>query len=228
MGRHYDVDVFTPFREQLPVAEGWAMKRAIDGEFTHLLHIEDDHWGFRLQSFEDLLRANRPLVGCYSMQRRQPMHSSLGHKKDPDVPLMGESHKTNIIWMEKVPGEALVKDVDITGVGFTLIETELLKALPDNPFQGMQTDAKLCQAALDLGVQPAGHFGVKTNHDVVTFANRFLINQIQQLERHKDEGGDPTAGDEWEDIRWNFRDDQSGGRPRSGGSHDGAGARASA
>lgn len=177
------VEFWSTWRMPLHLAQGRARDRALENGFSHLLFVEDDHWGFERGSLRKLLMVDWPLVGSYMAQRSRPERSSAGVKVEPGATLLVPT--TAINYVEDLGQEERVREVDLVTLGFTLVTVELLRSLRFDPFESfgqVPGDSVLCEAAAQVGVRPKVHFDVRLNHGPVTHRNRDLHIRMTRLE----------------------------------------------
>jgi len=123
---------------------------------SHLLTLEDDHWGHTEQMLDDLLNANSDVsaIGYYS--------------RWPHYPLTLQNKMNNGKYLECVCEDK--QEVDLCGFGMTLIRREVLEKLDKPTFRlnntnerNVGTDRNFCERVKQAGFKITGIF----NHDLV-------------------------------------------------------------
>jgi|19_taG_2_1085344.scaffolds.fasta_scaffold03371_4 hypothetical protein len=185
--KKHDLVMHWEYREALHNVWRRTAERAITEGATHVLFFEDDHWMHPVDGLDVLLEADKQHIAFNTMQRRNPQRNSTLDRRDPNGRLDAGD---NVVVGKK--GEDLVQAVDLIGMYFTLIKTDLLKRI----FQLEQEtgicrffwdergpDVHICQAILDLGETPHVHWKYLLSHNDVTNSTRSLYYQIYQLNR---------------------------------------------
>ena len=150
-----------------------ARKTALQGDYTHLLTLEDDMVP-PVDVIANLLRCDAPVAYSLYCWRRAPFHWSAYrtlHETD------GASLSDNNPWQAAELGNAnAVIDVAGVGLGCTLIRRDALETVPFRCAYGVggSTDwyfALDCQAA---GVRQVAHLGVQCGHITTVPSLRIL------------------------------------------------------
>ncbi len=161
----YKLGLEYTYRRLLHKGQNEVVVKAREVGCTHILFVEDDHWGFPLEGLDVLLEADKDHIGLHTFARQRPALSLAYRKRDPSVSLLDDD--INLRPIEKQKGEPMVQAVDLLGFGFTLVRVDLFDKLNENPFAycgNKSTDSQLCQAMLDVGISPHVHFGWTLAH----------------------------------------------------------------
>jgi hypothetical protein len=172
----------------------WANRKHI----SHILFVEDDHWGFPPNALDLLVDAQKDIIGFHTFASRAPMESIAMRKKAPEVSLI-DCKPGDLIPVEYAKGQPLVQEMDLVGFGFTLIKLDVFDRLEENPFGANSmkkpTDSFLCQYAADVGIQPYVHFGWTMPHGDVVPELRRDYNALWSKEKQIMENRKPLAAD---------------------------------
>lgn len=155
------------YRMALHKAQGWAVEKARQSGLSHILFVEDDHWGFPVDGIDAMLEADKDVIGIHCFARNRPLISIALRKMNPDISLIATEGEDNLNGIEHVSGTPLIQPVDLIGWGMTLVKMTVFDRLKTDPFEywgRMATDSQFCQACLDVGIQPYVHFGATLGH----------------------------------------------------------------
>jgi len=118
------------------------VEEALKRNKTHLLFIDDDV-GFPTGGMEQLISANVPIIGApYAMRRESSMHLSTVGFIDPDI---------RPVKMSEMP--EYIFECDWLGMGFTLINLEVFKKVPQPWFEYQHIRGKLAGEDIDFCVK---------------------------------------------------------------------------
>lgn len=181
---HYKMVVGKPIYE----ADNELAKLAIDGGFDYLLFLEDDHYEFRADDLKRLVEHNKPAIATPYYSRHFP-HQITCMKLSEQLNGYG-AEPLNIFEAIESTG---VEEVDLTGFGFTLIKTDILRSLSAPLFY----PTEYCSRATDqwfyrkmkdeLGLRPFADFSRILPHREVTSEN------VESLRRVRIESGSMFA-----------------------------------
>jgi hypothetical protein len=158
-----------------------AAEKAILSGATHVLFVEDDCWNFPLNGLDILLKAGKSHVAFSRMQRRAPQRNSSMRLINKSTRLKDD--KTTVVGPS---GHDEVEPVDLIGMYFTLVSTDLLQQIPNEAYKwdDRGPDEHFCQAILDAGYSPYVSWRYMLPHGNVTEKTRHLYRQIY-VENHK-------------------------------------------
>ena len=132
---------------------------------THVLFVEDDHWGFPVDGLEVLLAEDKDAIGFQTFRRSWPYRSLAMKKMDPSLTLIG-THR-NLIPHDQGSGEQ-VQETDVVTWAFTLVKVfNALYEAGKKPFQQwgpVPTDSFFNQYCEDIGIKRHIHFGYPIPH----------------------------------------------------------------
>ena len=172
------------YRSPLHKAQATGVAKAKEFGFSHILLIEDDHWGFPVDGLEVLLESKKRLIGLHTYARGRPEFSIALKKRDPTLSMLDPELLLRPV--EYVPGDPVIQEVDVIGYGFTLIEVALFDELLRDPFNvwGIKgTDMQLCHATEEIGVRPCTHFGYTLPHGDVPPELRMEYGRLYQTQK---------------------------------------------
>jgi len=178
------------YRSPLHKAQATGVAKAKEQGFSHILFIEDDHWGFPVDGLDVLLESQKRFIGLHTYARGRPEFSIALRKRDPSLSMFDPELVLNPV--EYIEGGPHIVEVDVIGYGFTLVELSLFDELLRNPLTEWGpkgTDMQLCHATGEIGVRPFTHFGCTLPHGDVPPELRLqyakLIEVQNLLEKHK-------------------------------------------
>jgi len=134
---------------------------------SHILFVEDDHWGFPVDGLDELLDLDLDVVGFQTYRKSPPFRSLAMKKQDPSLSAL-DRHR-NLIPHERGDGPE-VQETDILTWAFTLVKTSVFDRLyaagkfPFNQSGPVPTDSYFNQYCEDLGIKRHVHFGYKIAH----------------------------------------------------------------
>ena len=163
-------------------ADNELAREAIRGNFDYLLFIEDDHYEFRAEDLEKMISFDLPVVAIPYYSRHFPYQMTC-MKLSEQVNGYG-AEPLNIY--EPIESKGL-KEVDLTGFGFTLIKTEILRLLSNPLFY----PTEYCSKATDqwfyrklkneLNIKPFAWFDRTLPHREITKDN-VELKRIDKIE----------------------------------------------
>lgn len=134
---------------------------------SHVLFIEDDHWGFPVDGVEELLRQEKDAIGFQTVRRSPPFRSLAMKKRDPSLSMI-ERHR-NLDPHERGEGPE-IQATDVLTWAFTLVRTDVferLYAAGKDPFRQwgpVPTDSYFAQYCEELDIPRYVHFGYTIPH----------------------------------------------------------------
>ena len=131
---------------------------------THILWTEDDHWGYPIDGLDELLAADKDVIGFPSYHKTHPYTSMTFRKRDKSISLI--EGVPNLAPIYQGMGQTVEK-VDLLPWSFLLTKVDVFKKLKDNPFAQWgqcPTDSYFCQYCADVGIDIHVHFGFTISH----------------------------------------------------------------
>ena len=161
----YDLCLNWQTLRPLERAQEAGLNLAREKKASHILFVEDDHWGFPIDGLEVLLEADKEVVGFQTYKKTHPYTPFNFRKKDPHLSLI--TSQPNLQGFYQADGPE-VQPCDLVTWAMMLVRTEVFDRLKINPFRESTrqtpTDSAFCQACLDVGIQPHVHFGAIIGH----------------------------------------------------------------
>lgn len=166
-----------PYRQLWWTANNQIWDTAFANRFDYILRMDDDVWNVPDGAFSRLLAEQKTVIGAAYCNRRFPynvqalMKTEEGSIIDFDV--------ENRLALAPVEGYGYtgqdVKQVDLIGFGFTLINTKPFKMLERPIYKGKPEicpdDSYFAQLCAEAGIPQHVHFGVRVQHQHVTLQN---------------------------------------------------------
>lgn len=134
---------------------------------SHILFVEDDHWGFPADGLDELLDLDLDVVGFQTVRKSPPFRSLAMKKKDPSVSLL--ERIPNLLPHDKGDGPD-VQETDVLTWAFTLVKTSVFDRLheagkfPFNQVGPVPGDSFFNQYCEDIGIKRHVHFGYTIAH----------------------------------------------------------------
>lgn len=165
---HYDMELVQVSNKPLVDAQNYITDYFLNNtHHTHLLFLEDDHWGHTRPMLQALLRADTPICGINYYSRWFPYYSCL----------MREIYRT--IPTQRFAGQNFKEgyhECDLIGFGMTLIKREVFSKLTKPYFEinthggkdTYATDINFCDRLRSAGIPLIGCFDYTLNHRDVT------------------------------------------------------------
>lgn len=160
LSKKYEVELKWVVGQQLDAAQNEIAQYAIDNDFTHILMLEDDHWGHTIDMVETLfegLDETHPVVASIYHSRHYPhlltaMNLQRGKQKKTE-----EGEWTDF-YMEVKLADGGFKEADLVSFGMMLIDVNLFSSL-DKPYfylsgDTQTTDINFCNSLQDVGFKP--------------------------------------------------------------------------
>jgi len=178
----YDLRLSWAWKRPLHHANAQAVKIARETKSTHILFIEDDHWGFPVDGLEPLLEAKKEVVGFMTVARKYPYHSLNMNRIDPSLPIT-QVAVPNMRPFERVSADQdMVMKCDLISWAFTLVEVGVFDKIVD-PFTEwgrVPTDSVFCQYCEDANIDRWVHFGYILPHGDIHPDDRFGLIKAHQ------------------------------------------------
>ena len=145
-------------------------ERLLEGSFTHLLTIEDDHWAFTAEMLKIALEADSSVAAIPYRSRHFPF---------PMIPQrFNKLDENGVKHFREIRGAEGYQVADLCGFGFTLIQREVFSKL-DRPFFRLNhqyykgvgphaTDIDFCARVQEAGFTITGCFQHRLNHRDIT------------------------------------------------------------
>ena len=147
---------------------------ALKWNASHVLFVEDDHWGFPVDGLDVLLEEDRDIIGFQTFRKVWPYSSLAMKKTDARQTLIGRKEDLLKDGLRLVPHErgdgAEVQETDVITWAFTLVKTDVFRRLYAEklyPFQQqgpVPTDSYFNQYCAELGIDRHVHFGYAIAH----------------------------------------------------------------
>jgi len=168
------------YRQQLDIAQNRLAKEAIKGDFSHVLLIEDDIYGYTKVHLDKLLMDNLDIVcgACYGSEFPYDLLASRKFDKSFRYATLVRPTGKNLY---EIPEPKGVQEVDLTHTGFSLIKTDVFKKLEYPYFDMMHeynSDGYFYEKCQDAGFKVHVDCDVVLNHRGVTPANVALYKQL--------------------------------------------------
>ncbi len=156
---------------------------------SHVLFVEDDHWGFPINGLDVLLEADKDVIGFQTFRKVWP-YSSLAMKQIGDwVNMIGTREELLANNLRLVPHEQddgdEVQSTDMITWAMTLVKTSVFDRLYEvgkYPFQQqgpVPTDSFFNQYCEDIGIKRHVHFGFGIAHGMHDPADLPRIREIE-------------------------------------------------
>jgi hypothetical protein len=217
--RHNLRQHFEMYRPLYEVQEE-AVDLAIKWKASHVLFVEDDHWGFPVDGLDVLLEEDKDVVGFQTFRKKWPYSSLAMQKNRPELTMIGRKDDLLKSGLQLLPHDrgagSEVQFTDILTWAFTLVKTnvfERLYAAGKRPFdqQGpVPTDSYFNQYCQDIGINRHIHFGFQIAHGEHDPEDLPLLREIESVKRQAQRNkakaqiwhlpGDPPLPT---DIEWN-------------------------
>lgn len=167
----YDIVCFKVFGKQLVDAQNEIADVFLNSDYNYLLMVEDDNWGFTLEILNELVKADKPVIGVKYYSRHSP------HVVLPMRPHPTQQHKG----MMELTGPKGIQTVYLVPFGMTLIKKEVFGYL-DKPYFALNenasnspsqyaTDHNFCHRLMMSGVALFGLFNYCVNHRGIDESN---------------------------------------------------------
>ena len=189
--KEYDLRLAWAYKRPLHNAQSAAVNMAREQGCTHILFIEDDHWGFPVDGLEVLLEEDKDVIGFWTCSRKYPFHNLNMRKIDPELSLL-QTEVENMRPFTYVEGQDLVQETDLLSWAFTLVKMEVFDKIED-PFTmwgKVPTDSQFCEACDDKEIKRYVHFGCGIPHGEVHPAERWVHQKAEELKRQVRNGAD--------------------------------------
>ena len=138
--------------------------------YSHVLFMEDDHWGWPASGLEVLIQEDKDVIGFHTYNRNYPYTSFAMRKADPKISFL--EHEKNLLPHEKGAGPE-VQETDLLTWAFTLVKTSVfdrMVAAEKFPFRQngpAPNDSIFSQYCEDIGISRHVHFGATIGHGKV-------------------------------------------------------------
>ena len=169
----YEMTYYIPYRKPLIIAQNDMGKKAIEGNFDYVLHMDDDIWNVPANAVSELIKADKEFISCVMYANDFPYQRCAGIRKNKNDSLL-DIARSNNGGFDEATGIGIVP-VDFSALPFTLIKTQVFKKITPPYFEYLDkvpTDSYFCQKMLDNGIQPYVHMDLQVNHRGVTHWNR--------------------------------------------------------
>jgi hypothetical protein len=150
------------------------VEMALKHKASHVLFVEDDHWGFPVDGLDVLLQQNCDVIGFQTFRKKFPYASLAMKKNDRSKTLIGRKEDlldNHLILSPHERGDGPeVQETDLVTWAFTLVKTSVFEKLHiagKYPFQQqgpVPTDSFFNQYCEDLGLRRYVHFGFGIAH----------------------------------------------------------------
>lgn len=160
--KEHDLGLRWVVGQPLAEAQNELAQTAVDRNYSHLLTLEDDNWGFTAAILNDLLRSNADMVGVNYHSRWFPYVRCLMTL----LPYHMDHYR-------EAPYNDGVHPCDLVPFGMTLIDTRTFSRLPKPWFQhnrpgSYATDKLFCRRLQQHGMTPMGCFDHIIGHRDLT------------------------------------------------------------
>ena len=182
--REYDLRLAYEYKKPLHKIQAAAVDLAQKQGCTHILFVEDDHWGFPVDGLETLLAEDKDVVGFVTVSKSYPFHTLCMRRGDSSYDITYTGHK-NMFPFERAPESPEVQTTDLLSWAFTLVKIEVFEKLQEDPFRfwgDVPTDSEFCQQCELEGIERHVHFGYLIPHGDVTAENRGLLRQMHSIQ----------------------------------------------
>lgn len=163
---------------------------------SHVLFVEDDHWGFPVDGLEVLLEEDKDVIGFQTFRKKYPFASLAMLKKHPEKSLIGRKNdllKDGAVLTPHERGDGPeVQKTDLLTWAFTLVKTDVFRKLeeanlyPFEKFGPVPTDSYFNQYCEDIGIERHLHFGFGIAHGEHDPKDLPELRKIETaLKRHK-------------------------------------------
>lgn len=159
--------------------------------FTHVLFMEDDHWGWPVNGLAELLKEDKDVIGFHTYNRNFPYRSFAMKKMDPSISFV--TRVSNLLPHEKDAGPD-VQQTDLLTWAMTLVKTSVFDRMLEAgkfPFERngpTPNDSIFSQYCEDVGIERFVHFGATIGHGRVRPEHIPIMRRageaIQALEGH--------------------------------------------
>jgi hypothetical protein len=160
---------------------------------SHVLFVEDDHWGFPIDGLDVLLEADEEVIGFQTFRKKYP-YASLAMKKDnPEHNMIGRREDLEAMGLALRPHEQgdgpEVQETDMITWAFTLVKMSVFEKLHiagKFPFQQqgpVPTDSYFNQYCDDIGIKRHVHFGFGIAHGEHDPADLPTLRRIETAHR---------------------------------------------
>lgn len=148
----YDLKLVKVEGKSLVEAQNELADMLVNGEFTHLLFMEEDHWDHSIEMFNSMLEADTYVASV-------DYHSR--HKPYPSI-LMRYNKQGQLDSIRETSGN---HECDLVGFGFTLIRQDTFEYLdkpyfrlnkPNDVFGDFATDRNFFNRLSKNGIKPVG------------------------------------------------------------------------
>ena len=164
---------FEIYRPMYAVQEE-AVEMALQWEASHVLFVEDDHWGFPIDGLDVLLKEDKDVIGFQTFRKMWPYSSLAMQSSGTPHSLIGRKEDLLAAGLALTPhdrgdGEE-VQETHVITWAFTLVKTDVFRRLHDiglYPFQQqgpVPTDSYFNQYCEDAGIKRHVHFGFGIAH----------------------------------------------------------------
>jgi len=174
-------------RRPLHNAQHDAVRLALDhSDFTHVLFVEDDHWGFPVDGIERLLEDDLDVVGFHTFSRKPPFHSLCMRRRDKSLPI-DQACVLNMTPFERISvDEPLIQETDLLSWGMTLVRTSVFRQIDGDPFEcwgKVPTDSVFCELCERAGIKRHVDFSFHLPHGDVTQERRVPLLRVHEYEK---------------------------------------------
>lgn len=161
----YDIECLSVYGQQLVDAQNIIADRFLKTDKQYLLMVEDDNWGFLEVMLDEMIEADKPVIGMKYHSRHSP-HVVLPMRPHPYLMDKG---------MMELIGPRGIQLAYLVPFGMTLIKRFIFDILekpyfalnekthPDCPTQ-YATDHNFCHRLMGEGVTLWGHYDFCINH----------------------------------------------------------------
>ena len=168
------------YRQQLDIAQNRIAKEALAKDFTHILLIEDDIYGYTKVHLDKLLMDNLDIVcgACYGSEFPYDLLASRRFDKSFKYATLVRPPGKNLY---EIPEPKGIQEVDLTHTGFSLIKTDVFRRLEYPYFDAMHeynSDGYFYEKAQNAGFKVHVDCDVVLDHRGVTPKNVQLYKQL--------------------------------------------------
>lgn len=159
-------EIYRPLHEVQQKAAAYAGHAG----FTHVLFMEDDHWGWPASGLEALLAEDKDVIGFPTYSKHPPYLALCKMKVDPELSFL--QRKANLVPAARGMGPE-VQEVDLLTWAFTLVKTSVFLQMEEaekDPFYQygpMPTDSFFSEYCEQLGIKRYVHHGFMIGHGKV-------------------------------------------------------------
>jgi len=171
----YNISVNWQYNKFLPDAQNLITDIFMDGNYTHLLLLDDDHWGHKVEMLDCLLNADVYVATMKTYSRHYPYVCAAWNWVNENTTIPIEL------------GDGYV-ECDLTGFPMTLIKRSLFDKI-DKPYFRMYSDGdRDWHSDIDffkrlnkIGIKPIVCFQYCLNHDKITQENVYKYRYDERL-----------------------------------------------